>query len=300
MVIYTDGMASRQTDKNSSETRVYKYALRSREPFPEEAIKELRRANDLWNRLVDIDCDNQRRWKEAYSDVSPILQQLHQDLEHLKDAIHHAYRDLKQKRMLEQTRSAKESPAVKDAQNTINDLKSKRSALYAEIKETKASVKDLIDTQNLKETYNNDIRKACQVKQCQIYSQTADEIARDFATARDRVFKTPEAKLQKHRFDGTGYFNFRFRENDAKKDGIRFQNLFAGNKASEKRFEFTGRWPHGRKEKLGLRATLAGGAKKHNKITHDFIVTYHRPIPEDGIIQNGKIVRRRIGDRFEL
>jgi len=119
MVIYTDGIASRQTDKNSSETRVYKYALRSREPFPEEAIKELRRANDLWNRLVDIDCDNQRRWKEAYSDVSPILQQLHQDLEHLKDAIHHAYRDLKQKRMLEQTRSAKESPAVKDAQNTI-------------------------------------------------------------------------------------------------------------------------------------------------------------------------------------
>ena len=46
MVIYTDGIASRQTDKNSSETRVYKYALRSREPFPEEAIKELRRAND--------------------------------------------------------------------------------------------------------------------------------------------------------------------------------------------------------------------------------------------------------------
>ena len=293
-------MVSRQTDKNSSETRVYKYALRCYAPLPEEAIKELWRANALWNRLVEIDRITQSRWQQAYQDVSPKIKELNHDLDALNDTISTAYRHLKTIRMHEQTRSSKASPEIKDAEQTIAELKAKRSSLNAEIKKAKASVKDLIDATALTKIYRDEIRKACQVKQCQIYSQTADEIARDFATAREKALKTPRAKLQKHRFDGTGYFNFRFREKGAKKDGVRFQNLFVGNKPSEKRFEFTGRWPHGKKERLGLRATLAGGAKKQNKIVHDFIVTYHRPIPDDGIVQNGKIVRRRIGDRFEL
>ena len=47
-------MVVRQKDKDETEVRVYKYGLVPIGYLPDEAISELRRANDLWNTLVSI------------------------------------------------------------------------------------------------------------------------------------------------------------------------------------------------------------------------------------------------------
>ena len=47
-------MVSRQTDSESTETRVYKYGIVPIGEVSEEAVEELWRANKLWNSLVDI------------------------------------------------------------------------------------------------------------------------------------------------------------------------------------------------------------------------------------------------------
>jgi multidrug resistance efflux pump len=47
-------MVARQQDKDTTTTRVYKYGLVPIDAFPKEAIYELKRANQLWNRLVAL------------------------------------------------------------------------------------------------------------------------------------------------------------------------------------------------------------------------------------------------------
>ena len=43
---------------------------------------------------------------------------------------------------------------------------------------------------------------------------------------------------------------------------------------------------------------MAGGATKASKVYQEFDWIYHRPIPENAQIQNGKILRTRAGDKF--
>ena len=46
-------------------------------------------------------------------------------------------------------------------------------------------------------------------------------------------------------------------------------------------------------------AVLAGGQSKASKIHQEFDLIYHRPLPIDAQIQNGKILRTRVGDKFK-
>ena len=49
---------------------------------------------------------------------------------------------------------------------------------------------------------------------------------------------------------------------------------------------------------MRLRAKVAGGAKKASKVYAEFDLHLHRDIPKDAQINNAKLLRRRIGDRF--
>jgi hypothetical protein len=74
--------------------------------------------------------------------------------------------------------------------------------------------------------------------------------------------------------------------------------LFQGNKPNDRRFAFIGRDDSRKKPRLRLRATLAGGRRKDSKTRVAFDVIYHRPVPENAILKDGKILRCRVGDRF--
>ena len=139
-----------------------------------------------------------------------------------------------------------------------------------------------------------------------VYSHTAWQVKSYFDTARQEVLKNRQkggskgkSRLQFHRFDGTGFFQFRFREKGAKKDGIAFENLFIGNQEnSHKRLIFLSRDDSQKTPRLRMRATLSGSSQIKGQTRHEFDVLYHRPIPEGSSIQNGQIIRARTGDRF--
>lgn len=61
-------MVSRQTDKDVTEVRVYKYGLVPIGYLPEEAISELWRANNLWNSLVVLHNKSRGWWGVTRTD----------------------------------------------------------------------------------------------------------------------------------------------------------------------------------------------------------------------------------------
>lgn len=294
-------MVSRQVDKDATETRVYKYGLVPIGTFPEAAISELWRANNLWNNLVEIHRKNHDDYNKACCAAHSPYAEILNKHNAIKDEIKQAYDDKRTARMRAGTRDASH-PLIKDADKIIARLKEKRKAIYAELKPIRVKADKLLKEsgkkQELNTAFTEQANKIVRAKNSGLYSNTAGAVFENFKNARDRSFKTG-GQLRFHTFDGTGFFAFRFRRKDAKVDGISFTELFVGNKPNAQRFAFTGRDDARKKPRIRLRATLAGGAVKAGKVMHEFDMIYHRPIPENSQIQNGKIMRIRIGDRFK-
>ena len=289
-------MVRRQTDITTTEVRVYKYGLVPLGQFPEEAIEELWRANKLRNTLVDIHNNHFETFQEARCKADPLFAELVDRLDDLNEKIDTAYDAKRAARMLAGTRDPTH-PDLEKANKDITSLKAARSSLYKEMKPARDRVDRIIDKKELQARFNEQVNSACKVENNGLYRHTVDAVADYFRTARDRVFSSG-GKLRFHRFDGTGFFAFRFRRKGAKVYGVSLEEMFAGNRETDERFVFIGRDDSHKKARLRLRATLAGSRKKAERIRHEFDLIYHRPIPPDGVIQNGKIIRQRTGDRF--
>lgn len=67
----------------------------------------------------------------------------------------------------------------------------------------------------------------------EMYSTIAWGANAYFRTARDTAFKT-NSQLRFHRFDGTGFFNFRFRRKGTKVEDGYFEELFLSDKPKNK------------------------------------------------------------------
>ena len=53
-----------------------------------------------------------------------------------------------------------------------------------------------------------------------------------------------------------------------------------------------------KKPRIRINAVLTGGATKASKVHQEFDWIFHRPLPPEAQIQNGKILRTRAGDKF--
>jgi transposase len=293
-------MVSRQTDKETMETRVYKYGLIPLGYPPEEAISELWRANKLWNKLVELHRKSRDDYEEARCKAHRLYGEVAERLAAINEEIDQAYADKRTAQMQARTRDASKSPLIKEAIAAIDKLREKRKAIYAEMKPIRKEADTHIDKKALTDAFRKTVNEAVKVKNTGgLYSVTADEVKRYFTTARERSFKPDGGELRFHSFDRTGFYAFRFRRKDARVDGVSFEELFQCNKQTDRRFAFTDRDDSHKIPRIILQATLAGGAKKDSKIKQEFDLIYHRPIPEDGQIQDGKIIRTRIGDRFK-
>jgi transposase len=292
-------MVSRQTDKDQTEVRVYKYGLVPIGYPSEEAISELWWANNLWNKLVEIHRQSREDYEEARCAAHLLYGEVAEKLTAINERIDLAYDDKRTARMKAGTRDPSD-PLIKDANAVIKTLKAKREEIYKELEPIKIEADKRVDKKALNDAFNSSVNTASQAKNTGgLYSVTAGAVQENFKNARERAFKT-RANLRFHGFDGTGFYAFRFRRRGAFVDGISFEELFQGNKPNDQRFTFIGRDDSGpKKPKLRLRATLAGGRTKASKIQQEFDLIYHRPIPEGGQIQNGKIMRTRVGDKFK-
>jgi transposase len=291
-------------------TRVYQYGAVPLGPFPEEGVEFLYKANALWNRLVEIHNDSLETYDQARRDADKEYDLLSQELEKLEDNISKAFTEKRNARMKARTRSSS-NPLIKAANDKISGLRAERKGLWDQIKPARKRATDLIDKKVLNDAFNSQVKAALSSESTGgLDRNTADEVNRYFREARDRVFNTPNSRLRKHRFDGTGYRFFRFRDQRVQKksdgtkyskktDGVTFDYFTPLNDRDERAFLLTPNTKNEKKPRLKLQVKI-GERKKGGKSTYAYFdIVYHRPIPEGAQINNAKLMRRRVGDHFK-
>ena len=149
-----------------------------------------------------------------------------------------------------------------------------------------------IDKKALNDEYRKKCTKAVSVKNCGIYRRTADQINANFRTARDKAFKD-NATMRFHPFDGTGYFQFRCNYIGTARDGIAVDDFLTANFEANPRFHIENIDRKKSKTRIRVNAVLTGGATETSKVFHQLDWIYHRTLPPDCQIQNGKILRTR-------
>jgi transposase len=295
-------------------TRVYSYGAVPLGPVPEEAVVAIQKANDLWNRLVQIHNENADEREQALRDVDQDYERLSVRLENLDEKIKKAFDAKRTARMHARTRSS-DDPLISKANEAITQLKSEQRELWGEIKPVRKIAATLIDQKLLNDQFNERVKQAQQKESTQalreeytegLEGSIANEVYRNFREARSKVFNTPRSRLRFHRFDGTGYTHYRFRDNRTRADGTRsvqdgvsFDFLKSRGADDDRPFTLSESEARGGKPRLKLKAKVAGGLAKASKIYAEFDVVLHRPIPKGAQINNAKLMRRRIGDRFK-
>ena len=278
-------------------TRVYKYGLIPIGYPPQAAIDELFRANNLWNTLVALHRESRENWDDARRTSSILYSEKMDELEQKEQVIGEAFEALRQVRMEEGTRD-ESNPKLKLQKGVINKLKKEQGEIFAELKPLKKDADTKIDKKALNDEYRKKCTKAVSVKNCGIYRRTADQIYANFRTARDKAFKD-NATMRFHPFDGTGYLQFRCTRKGSNTDGISVDDFMGAKFTEYMRCAVTSVDDSKKKPRIRINAVLTGGATKASKVFHKFDWIYHRPLPPDCQIQNGKILRTRSGDKFK-
>ena len=286
-----------QLSKENTAVRVYKYGLVPIGPLPQEGVDTLYKTNKLWNTLVEIGRDGRERYEQARCDADQVYGEQSARLKKLNEDIDAAYEAKRTARMKATSRDPSH-PLIKEANAAISALKDQRSELWADLKVSrKQADAAMTNKAEVNEVYRTQVREAQRVENTGgLDSETANEIAMKFRTARDKAFKE-RAELRFHRFDGTGRIHFRFQAKGASVDGVPFEDLFTREKDG-RQFIFLGRDDTRRKTRLRTRIKVAGGATKESKVYAEFDMILHRPIPDGSQIQNAQFVRSRTGDRF--
>ena len=295
-------------------TRVYSYGAVPLGQVPEELVVAIQKANDLWNRLVEIHNENAKEREQFLRDVDQDYKRLSVRLENLDEKIKKAFDAKRTARMHARTRSS-DDPLIAKANEVITQLKSEQRELWGEIKPVRKIAATLIDQKLLNDQFNERVKQAQQKESTQalreeytegLEGSIANEVYRNFREARSKVFNTPRSRLRFHRFDGTGYTHYRFRDNRTRadgtksaQDGVSFDFLKSRGADDDRPFTLSESEARGGKPRLKLKAKVAGGHAKASKIYAEFDVVLHRPIPKGAQINNAKLMRRRIGDRFK-
>ena len=280
--------------------RVYKYGLVPLAPFPQDAVDELLRAKKLWNDLVSLHNDHWEALNQMRRDAHEGFRIMFEEEEQWESRIKAAQGDMRAMRVKAGTTDERH-PLLAAQRKKINSLISEKREVTEQLRIERVQADRLIDKKTLNNSFWDNCKEAARVQNSGLYSQTSNEIFQNFKKAREQSFKT-RTRLRKHSFDGSGFFHFRFREKGSNQDGVPFSELWLGNRNLEntrQRLLFTHYDDTGKKPKCRLRVILTGdGRKKQNCPKFEFDMIYHRPLPEDAILQNAKIIRERIGDRF--
>ena len=223
-------------NKVKTTTRVYKYGVVFDLPiarnFPETAINELHKSNQLWNNLVKIHRNNQEIYEQTRRDVSPDYRYLAEEIDRLNEAIDMAYKkDLRAAHLAASSRD-KNHPLIRPVHEKIKDLKAQRGEVFKQIEGPRNEAKKLFDPKALKQDFGNEIKAACSVGNSEIHRENVDTIWSYFNTARSKAL-TDGGTLRFHGFDGTGFWHWRLRLSTkyagrrVTANGVKWHELFA-------------------------------------------------------------------------
>ena len=280
-------------------TRVYKYGLVPIGFPPQAVIDELFRANKLWNTLVALSRESREDWDDARRSANIFYSEKMDELDKKNNDISEAFDGLNKARTEEGTKDETGNKRLLAQRSIINRVKQERVQIYAELKPLREKADKDVDKKALNDAYRKKCNTAVSAKVSGVFSQTAGQIHANFKTARDKAFKE-NATLQFHRFDGTGYFAFRckIKDKNVKVDGISVKDFMTKSFESYLRCAVQGVDESKKKPRIRINAVLTGGRTKASKVSQEFDCIYHRPLPPESQIQNGKILRTRVGDKF--
>ena len=281
-------------------TRVYKYGLVPIGYPPQAAVDELFRANSLWNTLVALHRESRENWDDARRSASILYSEKMDELDKKNEDITLAFKGLNQARMDEGTKDETGNKRLKAERAVIDRLKKEKGDISAELKPLRAEADKSIDKKALNDAYRRKCNEAVSAKVSGVYSQTAGQVYANFRTARDKAFKD-YTTTKFHRFDGTGYFAFRCRlkASSVKVDGISVKDFMSQNFMDYMRCSVQSIDKDKKKPRIRINAVLTGGVTKASKVFQEFDWIFHRPLPPESQIQNGKILRTRVGDKFK-
>lgn len=287
-------MVSRQKKENNTVTRVYKYGLFRKDNLPKDAIDELFHANQIWNNLVNFHNENYKKIIEARCDASPEYAKLTNDINAFEELIKIENDNIRKARIKAKTTDNSHPDIVPIVEARGNFIKSKKDAL-----EKRKSIKFNLDMKSIKKEFYNNVKEINKSYNGKVYSLTTEKIKKNFKTAREKVLSDPrKSRLNFHRFDGSGFYHFRCRQIDKSSNGAKWSDLFEGDNWNlrDKRLMLTG-IKRTVEKKNQVKQWIGVKSKLGNDWVH-FDLIYHRPIPDEGIITNGQIIRERIGTRF--
>jgi IS605 OrfB family transposase len=281
-------------------TRVYKYGLIPIGYPPQVAIDELFRANNLWNTLVALHRESRENWDDARRSASILYSEKMDELDKKNEDISEAFNGLNQARMDEGTKDETGNKRLQAERAIINRLTKEQKEIYAELNPLRKEADKTVDKKALNDEYRKKCNTAVSAKVSGVYSRTAGELYAYFRTARDKAFKD-KTTLRFHRFDGTGYFAFRCRSKavGVNVDGISVEDFMSKQFIDYLRCAVQSVDESRKKPRIRINAVLTGGRTTASKVFQEFDWIYHRPLPPEGQIQNGKILRTRVGDKFK-
>jgi transposase len=287
-------------------TRVYKYGAVPLGPFPREGDETFFKVSQLWNRLVEIHQEHYLIFDQERRDADEEYDILVDQLEKLRAEIKKAKNSLRAAKSAARTKSS-DHPLVKTKLEDLSALYAEDKKLREEMKAPRSRATKAIDTKALSGDKRNKINEACLTKNSGLSRDCYGEVFSYFKTAETKIYKTPGSRLQFRRHDGGGYIHYRLKDETTKskkdgkrnnQDGVTFDFLMGRGPKDARAFVLEPSKARGGVPRMKLKVLVKNSSKKNSRVYAFFDLVMHRPIPEGAQINNAKLLRRRIGDRF--
>lgn len=244
------------------------------------AIEEMRKANRLWNSLVEIDNFSRLEYRRLTGD--PVLDAKIEPLEAELEAINASTQNQK---LIEKKRTVKLAPATA----------ARKKAVLAELKTLRAERKTLVSAMAVSNAKSiGTLRTDTDAK-----IKAASEASGLLWTSRNPLlvkFKTASSKAKKesvmlkfHRFDGTGSLNVPFT------NGVTLAELNREEEAGNLQIAATKMTEHPKEKRYKVRFIVQRVEGLPVWLT--LPVVFHRPIPTDAVIRNACVVLTRVAGK---
>lgn len=270
---------------DSKPCMVYEYGCLA-PVFGEEALlAEMRRRNDFWNKLVEIDHDYRAKVKEVlHSSFQEQADFLAEELKRVEDAIN--------------VRRQSERSGKAD----ISELKVKAKELKAALTEARQNAKE--ERKKLVEA-NRPILDALDVERKEavmrvkresgLYWTNADDVLASYDAARKKAMREG-VDLKFHRWAGEGKIFIRYQY------GLPVSHLF-GNDARlqvdpvpEEAWDSPQRSI--RRKAARTKVRIRVGSDGRRPVWAELPMVMHRPIPQDSEIRSAAVIRFKVGEKY--
>jgi hypothetical protein len=275
---------------------VRQYGLQNPLDWDKDCQEHLFLMNRFWNQLVEIERDSTRRYFETVG-ADPTVAEVQTPL----------IAKLGQRKALVEERNARRA-AARSRQINTTDLDDQIEALSKEIRELTVEAKKRRQAARIlykAELDTIEAQRRAQVKEARqntgLWWSNYNAVARAYNVARVRALKTG-GELQFHSYDGSGRFTCQIQ------GGMSTEELYKGAR-SEVRMDpvpAEAYWTDSRGARRRMtrsRLTITVYTDKDDqgkprRRTLTFPIHLHRPIPDDAVIKEVKVVRRRIGSDY--